>query len=217
MSNYFCVMFKDNGCGMPKESMSRIFEPFYTTKPYGKGTGMGLAIVHGIVSEYGGFIAWDSQPGVGTIFRVHLPAAAEEVQPIPTSEQHLHTGQGRILLVDDEPILAEMGRDMLELLGYEVTVCTDSTEALTLFEVNPARFDAVMTDQTMPALTGIELAQRMLQIRPDLPILLCTGFSNMVDESLAKAAGIRGFAMKPLALKDLAALLHSVIIGRRTA
>ena len=202
----------DTGSGIPPEVQQRMFEPYFTTKETGKGTGMGLAIVHGIVCEYGGFIAWDSQPGVGTSFRVHLPTVAEEVRPAPAGEPSVPiTGQGRILLVDDEAMLAEMGRDMLEMLGYEVTVCTDSAEALAVFSTNPARFDAVVTDQTMPGLTGIELCRRMLQLRPDLPILLCTGFSNLVDEAQAKAAGIRGFAMKPLALKDLAALLRATM------
>ncbi len=200
----------DTGAGITPEVRLRMFDPFFTTKETGKGTGMGLSTVHGIVKAAGGFITCDSEPGQGAIFRVFLPAM--DGAPAPADGELIApTGQGRILLVDDEAMLAEMGKTMLERLGYEVTVQTASSEALALFDRDPGRFDAVITDQTMPGLTGIELARRMLRLRPDLPIILCTGYSNQVDEAQAQAAGIRGFAMKPLAMKDLASLLHTAL------
>ncbi len=209
--DFVVLTVADTGPGISPEVRQRMFDPYFTTKETGKGTGMGLAIVHGIVSEYGGFIACDSEPGQGTTFRVFLPALDGETVPAPGGGSVIPTGQGRILLVDDEAMLAEMGKTMLERLGYEVTVRTASDEALAQFERDPGRFDAVVTDQTMPGLTGIELARRMLRLRPDLPIILCTGYSNQVDEAQAKAAGIRDFAMKPLAMKDLASLLHAAL------
>ena len=187
-----------------------MFDPFVPTKAPGKGTGMGLATVHGIVKAAGGVITCDSEPGRGTTFQVFLPAI--DGTPVQAdSDLSVPPGRGRILLIDDEEILAEMGRTMLERLGYEVTMQTGSSEALALFESDPARFDVVITDQTMPGLTGVDLAQRMLEVRPDLPIILCTGYSNLVDEPLAKAAGIRDFAMKPLTMKDLAIRLRQAL------
>ncbi len=200
----------DTGTGIAPEVRQRMFDPFFTTKETGKGTGMGLSTVHGIVKAAGGFITCDSEPGRGSIFRVLLPAI--DGAPAPAdSEQAAPVGRGRILLVDDEEMLAEMDKTMLERLGYEVTVQTASGEALALFERDPDQFDAVITDQTMPGLTGIDLSRRMLRLRPDLPIILCTGYSNQVDEAQAKTFGIRGFAMKPLAMKELAARLHAVL------
>ena len=209
--DFVVLTVTDTGPGISPEVRARMFDPYFTTKETGKGTGMGLAIVHGIVSEYGGFITCDSEPGRGTTFRVLLPAIDGEAVAAPGSEAAISTGQGRVLLIDDEEMLAEMGQAMLERLGYEVRVCTGSAEALAVFEHNPEQFDAVITDQTMPGLTGIELARAMLLLRPDLPIILCTGYSNLVDEGQAKAVGIHGFAMKPLAMKDLADLLRSAL------
>ena len=213
---FVCLTVEDTGPGIPAVVRQRIFEPFFTTKEVGRGTGMGLATVHGIVQKCGGFITCESEPGHGATFRVFLPAmAGGSTSPAQREEvdETDRTGKGHILFVDDEQILVEMGGSMLERLGYEVTACTSSLEALTAFQNDPHRFDAVITDQTMPGMTGLDLAQRMLNIRPDLPIILCTGYSKLVDEAQARAWGIKGFAMKPLTKKEVAALLKAVLPG----
>jgi CheY-like chemotaxis protein len=201
----------DTGPGIAPEIRDRIFDPYFTTKGVGKGTGMGLAIVDGIVRGSGGFITCESEPGKGTVFAIYLPACNTEAVDTGDSTDNITKGSGHILLVDDEEILTEMGQTMLERLGYSVTIRTSSLAALTTFQNDPHRFDAVITDQTMPGMTGLDLARRMLQIRPELPIILCTGYSNLIDEAQAKAYGIKGFAMKPLTKKDIAALLHAVL------
>ncbi len=202
----------DTGSGIPLEIRDRIFDPFFTTKEVGKGTGMGLAIVHGIAATLNGFVTCESVPGSGSVFRVFLPAIQTDVitPTLTASDDAIPTGREHVLYVDDERILAELGKTMLERLGYDVTLCTDSTAALSFFREHPTRFDVLITDQTMPGMTGFELSRNILQIRPDFPIILCTGFSNLVDEEEAKQAGIKGFIMKPLTKKGLAELLAKV-------
>lgn len=172
---------------------------------------MGLAIVDGIVRSCGGFITCESTSDTGTVFTIALPAHAGEVAGTNPLVEDTAVGHGHVLFVDDEEMLTEMGQTMLKRLGYRVTTRTSSLEALATIQAAPHQFDAVITDQTMPGLTGIDLARRMLQIRPDLPIILCTGYSNLVDEALARAWGIKGFAMKPLTKKDIAALLREAL------
>jgi PAS domain S-box-containing protein len=203
----------DTGPGIPAAIRERIFDPYFTTKAVGKGTGMGLAIVDGIVRGSGGFITCESEPGRGAVFAIALPAIAREAVVVGKEAEPAAGGSGRILLVDDEEILIEMGRSMLERLGYQVTARSSSLEALATFQNDPHRFDAVLTDQTMPGMTGLDLARRMLQIRPDLPVILCTGYSNLVNEAQVKAYGIKGFAMKPLTKKEIATLLKGVLAG----
>jgi PAS domain S-box-containing protein len=201
----------DTGSGIPLEVRDKIFDPYFTTKGVGKGTGMGLAIVHGIIKKYGGFIIVDSEQGQGTWFHIHLPAV-DQADPLEDGEDQLIArGNDRILLVDDEEIVADMGRSILEHLGYKVTVFTNSVEAFSVFQQSPSMFDVVITDQTMPAMTGFDLSQRMLAIRPDIPIIICTGYSSTVSEEKAKAMGVRGFAMKPLAIKEISTLIRKVI------
>ncbi len=208
---FIVLSVADTGPGIAPAIRERMFDPYFTTKGVGRGTGMGLAIAHGIVAEYGGFITCESEPGLGATFRVFLPVLDGEMTAEPHSKETLPAGSGHILFVDDEAVLAEMGQIMLERLGYEVTVRTSSFEALNALQNEPGRFDAVITDQTMPGMTGMDLARRMLLIRPDLPIILCTGYSSLVNETQAKACGIMGFAMKPLTKKEMAALLHEVL------
>ena len=202
----------DSGPGIAPKIKNKLFEPYFTTKETGKGTGMGLSIVHGIVKSYGGFISLYSELGEGTAFHVFLPVVEKGVQPddIKTVE-HLPVGKERILFIDDEKILAEMGKNILERIGYHTTVRDSSLEALETFQNDPDQFDIVITDQTMPGMTGADLARRMLQIRPDIPIILCTGYSSIITEEKAKSIGIREFAMKPLTMKNIAVLIRKVL------
>ena len=211
---FVCLTVEDTGPGIPAVFRERIFEPFFTTKEVGRGTGMGLSTVHGIVQKYGGFITCDSEPGHGATFRVFLPAIVGGNIPSSLQEESDEikwAGGGHILFVDDEHVLVEMGQSLLERFGYEVTACTSSLDALAIFQRDPHQFDVVITDQTMPGMTGIDLARRMLQVRPDLPIILCTGYSKLVDEVQAKACGIKGFAFKPLAKKEIGELIRNVM------
>ena len=208
---FVVLSISDTGPGIPNEIRDRIFDPYFTTKEVGKGTGMGLAIVHGIATSLGGFVTCESTLGQGAVFRVFLPASLSDVVTTSTvSTDVVPTGKEHVLIVDDEEMLAELGKTMLERLGYHVTECTDSTMALSLLQEHPDAYDILVTDQTMPKMTGIDLARNALQIKPNLPIILCTGYSSLVDEEDAKQAGIRGFIMKPLTRKGLAELLAKV-------
>ena len=179
----------DSGPGIAPDIKAKIFEPYFTTKATGKGTGMGLAIVHGIVKSYGGFISLYSEPGEGTVFHVFLPVIKRKMLPEVDDVEPIPGGRDRILFIDDEKILAEMGKSMLERLGYHVTVRNNSIEALETFKNQPELFDLVITDQTMPGMTGADIARRMIQIRPDIPIILCTGYSAVISEEKAKSLG----------------------------
>lgn len=201
----------DTGTGIAPEVLPKIFNPYFTTKTVDKGTGMGLAITHGIVADYGGAISVDSQVGHGTTFQVYLPVARQEQLPAAEDGGELPVGRRRILFVDDEELLAEMGGEMLARLGYNVTTRRSSLAALATFQERPTDFDLVITDQTMPDMTGLDLARRLLRIRPDIPIILCTGYSNLVDEKKAKSCGIKEFALKPLTRSMVAKLVRKVL------
>jgi len=211
--NFVRLSVKDTGVGIEPEIRNKIFDPYFTTKETGKGTGMGLAIAHGIIKSYGGFITCRSERGVETVFEVSLPALSEQVAPETEEFKLIPEGSERILFIDDEPVLVEMSKNMLSRLGYSVTVRTNSLEALTTFQNQPEAFDLVITDQTMPGITGFDLARRMLQIRPNIPIILCTGYSSLVTEEKAKAFGIKGFSLKPLVKKEIAGLIRKVLDG----
>jgi PAS domain S-box-containing protein len=208
---YVELAIGDTGPGIPTELIDRIFDPFFTTKELGKGTGMGLSIVHGIVKSCEGFVTVDSVPGQGSTFHVFLPIVAENHSTPASTDDILPRGSEHILFIDDEEMLTTMAKTMLERLGYLVTVRTSSLEALTTFQNQPDRFDLVITDQTMPGMTGMDLSRQLLRIRPDLPIILCTGFSALVSEEKAKALGIRALAFKPLTKKDIATLMRKVL------
>jgi PAS domain S-box-containing protein len=201
----------DTGCGMSPEVSSRIFDPFFTTKKVGQGTGMGLSVVHGIVKSHGGAITVDSLPGQGTTFSLFLPAT-EAISITPEdSVQLMVTGTEHILFVDDEDFQADMGKRLLARLGYRVTARTDSLEALGLFRQTPDEFDLVITDMTMPAMTGDVLAAEIISIRPDIPVIVCTGYSERIDKEIIKKIGIKELAMKPLAMKDIAEMIRRVL------
>lgn len=201
----------DSGSGIAPDIKDKIFDPYFTSKETGKGTGMGLSIVHGIVNNCGGFISFQSELGEGSTFQVFLPIAEKQEVGGIVVDQQVQIGKDRILFIDDEKILTELGKTMLERLGYHVTVCNSSLEALAVFHNQPSQFDLVITDQTMPDMTGADLARRMIQIRPDIPIILCTGYSSIISEEEAKLIGIQEFAFKPLSMKDLSVLIRKVL------
>jgi CheY-like chemotaxis protein len=203
---------RDTGDGIPPEVVERIFEPFFTTKGIGEGTGMGLAIVHGIVTSYGGAVTVESTLGEGSTFIVDLPRMAEAVEAGPSElPEALPQGHGCILFVDDEELLVRLGRERLEALGYEVVPSLSSVEALGLFQATPQRFDLVITDQTMPVMTGERLARELRRIRADIPIVLCTGFSPLIDAQRAAALGISAFCLKPVDIQELARTIERVL------
>jgi PAS domain S-box-containing protein len=213
---YVRLVIRDTGHGMTPETMERIFEPFFTTKKKGEGTGMGLAVVHGIVTSHGGVITVESVLGQGTTFAVYLPRMVRTMaSPIP-EEEPLPKGKERILFIDDEEPLARLGHAMLERLGYDVVVCTSSPEALNTFRATPQGFDLVITDHTMPTMTGEVLAREVRSIRADIPIILCTGFSRTMTAERARTLGIDAFVLKPMMIHDLSKVIRQVL-GHDTA
>jgi signal transduction histidine kinase/ActR/RegA family two-component response regulator len=208
---YVQIMVKDNGVGMSHDVMKRVFDPFFTTREVGKGSGMGLAVVYGIVKDLQGMVTVESEPGVGSTFRVLLPKAKARTEAEPMHTVQILGGNERILFADDEPMLTEWGQVTLERLGYTVTAVTSSAEALKTFSADPTRFDLVITDHTMPGMTGVTLSKEFLKIRGDIPIILCTGHSETVSPEIAKEAGIREYLMKPLAKHELAQAVRRVL------
>lgn len=210
VGEYVELRVDDTGSGISADIQERIFEPYFTTKQVDKGTGMGLAIIHGIVQSYDGAITVKSEVGKGTSFQVLFPACKEA----PTSEskenQNLLRGSERIIFVDDEEILTKMGSASLGRLGYKVTAFTDSIKALEAFKANPDQFDLIITDQTMPKLTGAEMAKTMLKIRPDIPIILCTGYSTIISKEESQSMGIREFVLKPISRKSITTLIRNI-------
>jgi PAS domain S-box-containing protein len=209
---YLGLTVSDTGHGMERVVTERIFEPYFTTKGMGEGTGMGLSVVHGIVKSYGGDIRVYSEPGKGTTFHVYLPRiATSAIAPETVSAEPAPRGKERILFVDDEVQIVHMMREMLERLGYHVTARTSSVEALEAFRAQPEKFDLVITDQTMPNMTGVELSKELMRIRPNIPIILCTGFSEVISEEEAKAIGIRDYVMKPVVQTQIANRIRQVL------
>jgi len=209
--DYLKLTVQDTGHGMDRATLDRIFDPYFTTKGPGEGTGLGLAVVHGIVKSHKGAITRWSEPGKGTAFHVYLPRLGGQVSFREEASAVIPTGTERVLLVDDEERLLNAVKHMLEHLGYRVTATTNSIEALDLFRQRPEDFDLMITDQTMPHMTGIELASNIRQNRSDIPIILCTGFSEKIDEEGAGKMGICAFALKPLSIRDIAALIRKVL------
>jgi len=211
---YNCLIVADTGVGMDKDLTDKIFDPFFTTKKQGKGTGMGLSVVHGIVKNMDGAIHVYSEPGKGTEFHVYLPLGDPEKKQQETNVgMSIQGGTEHILLVDDEEVILTMGTKILERLGYQVTFFTQSIEALEAFSANPDGFDLIITDMTMPNLSGDKLSTELIKIRSDIPILLCTGFSENISERKAAALGIKGFLFKPIIMKELAQKIREVLDG----
>jgi PAS domain S-box-containing protein len=208
---YLLLTVSDTGVGIPTELMTSIFEPYFTTKAAGKGTGMGLAMVDGIVASYGGKVTVESTPGKGSDFHVYLPITRHREDPDRPIEAELPIGTERILIVDDELAVARTSAELLDRLGYQVTFKTSSFEALELLRAKPMAFDLVISDMTMPHMTGDKLAIAMMEIRPDLPVIICTGYSHRISEEVAAGIGIKGFAYKPLVRADMAKLVRRVL------
>ena len=209
---YACITITDTGSGIDPAWMHKIFDPYFTTKELGKGTGLGLSVVHGIVKEHGGDIRVYSEVGKGTSFHVYLPLLenAGDRKGAVVGRQY-STGSESILLVDDEEPIVCMEQMMLEKLGYRITVRTSSPDALAAFRANPSGFDLVISDRGMPNMTGEQLAGELISIRPGIPIILCTGFSDEHDKQRARAMGIKGFLMKPVSLEELARMVRKVL------
>ena len=209
--DYVELTVSDTGIGIPADIIGSIFEPYFTTKAPGEGTGIGLALVHGIVTGYGGKITADSKMGKGTVFTVQLPITKKHTACQPGDSGTLPSGTEHILFVDDEEQIARIGSRILESLGYTVTTKTVSTEALSLFRSKPEDFDLVITDMTMPNMTGDIFSAELMKIRPDIPVILCTGYSKKMSNQAAKKMGIKAFAYKPVGMADLAKTVRRVL------
>ncbi|MCI5146837.1 MAG: response regulator [Candidatus Electrothrix sp. AR3] len=212
-NSYLELKIQDTGCGMPDDTLEKIFEPYFTTKAKGEGTGLGLALVQSIILDFGGDISVNSKLGRGTIFRIYLPTIhtvkeschqEKDRAPLPTGCEH-------ILVVDDDMNFAQMNKKILESLGYEVSALTDSIAAFNRFQRTPEAFDLVLTDMTMPQMTGDELSRQMLALRSDLPVILCTGFSELIDEKRAADIGIYNLVMKPFTKRELAKTVRAAL------
>jgi len=213
---YLLLFISDTGPGMNQATLERIFEPYFTTKKKGKGTGLGLALVHGIIKNHGGYIAVDSEPGKGTSFYIYLPkVVAKETVGEEETDHTVPCGNENILVVDDEQYNVEILKEVLSGLGYKVTGTTDCEQAMQLFRTHSEDFDLLVTDMTMPQMTGAELAKRFIEIRADIPIVLCTGFSDLLTEEQAKAIGISEYLMKPITREALAKVVRKIMDGGR--
>ncbi|OPZ24984.1 MAG: Blue-light-activated protein [Deltaproteobacteria bacterium ADurb.BinA179] len=212
---YLQMTVSDTGEGIDPALKDRIFDPFFTTKKVGEGTGLGLSVVYGIVRDCGGAIAVESKPSQGTVFTIYLPLLDADGSAEEKKTEEIPRGRGRILLVDDEETIASLGREILSSLGYEVAVRYSSYDALEAFRAHPDRYDLVITDMTMPNMTGVGLARELLKLRPDLPIILTTGYSASINEEEAKKIGIREFLMKPVSLAELSRAVKAHIAASK--
>ena len=211
---YVRLSVRDSGTGMPPHVLARIFEPFYTTKSPGEGTGIGLSVVEAIARTYGGCVTVSSRPGEGTTFEVLLPRSSDDAGLKEAEEAgHAPGGSPRVLFVDDEEPLARMAQQMLERLGYEVITETDSQNALQLFKDEPERFDLVITDYFMPKLSGTELARKLKCVRPDIPLILITGYGHIISRQQAEKVGFREYLLKPMATRDLGRAVNDALRG----
>ena len=213
--DYLVLSVKDTGHGMDQPVLKRIFEPFFTTKPVGEGTGLGLSVVYGIVKAHKGGITVYSEPARGSIFRVYLPRAGAGAGVARKAPVPIPKGTERVLVVDDEEYMMVTIQNMLQRLGYRVTACTDSREALKVFSEDPSRFDLVMTDQTMPYMTGEDLGKELMGIRPGIPIILCTGYSDLISSEKAMSKGFQAFVMKPFTVREASQLIRRVLDQKR--
>jgi len=208
---YLRLTIEDTGTGIDPGITDRILEPYFTTKEMGKGTGMGLAVVEGIVRKHNGIILFDSVLGKGTTVDVYLPLVDEEPPDYTEEEPEYVTGTGRILFVDDEQGLVDTYSALLEEMGYDVVSCTHPEAALELFGERFAEIDLVITDMTMPGMNGDELTRRLAKIKPGIPVILCSGYSDLFTEEQAREIGISAFAIKPIAIDDIAHTVRTLL------
>ena len=196
------------------KQIQRVFDPYFTTKDVGKGTGLGLSVVHGIVNSHKGGISAESETAKGATFNILFPAVEKMSKDEPKASQKIPTGNEKILFVDDEESMVNLNQQRLARLGYKVIGKTDPSEALEFFRANPDQIDLIITDMTMPKMTGDRLAQEILEIRPDMPIIICTGYSNRISEESARELGIRKYIEKPIEMANLARSVREVLDGK---
>ena len=208
---YVCITVSDTGVGMDQSTIDRIFDPYFTTKKEGKGTGLGLSVVHGIIKSHGGHISVYSEPDKGSELHVYLPVIKNQQETGKINTRPIEKGNERILVVDDQKMIVEIQQKLLKRLGYNVTARTSSLEALKTFQANPDDFDLIITDMTMPNMTGDQLAKKIMEINTNVPIILCTGFSEKMSKEKAELLGIKDFLMKPVLLKDLSLTIRRVL------
>ena len=208
---YVKITVSDTGPGIDPEVIDRIFDPYFTTKEFGKGSGMGLSIVFVIIRNHGGAITLDSQPGKGATFTMLFPVVDEQSVVEVKAPDEGPRGNETILFVDDEESIVKMIGQMLGRLGYRVETRLNPAEALELFQSNPHEFNLVITDMTMPQMTGVKLSEKLKDIRSDIPIIICTGHSALIDEERAKEMGVSAFVMKPIMKRDIAKTIRKVL------
>lgn len=209
---YARLSVSDNGCGMDQATLRRVFDPFFTTKPPGEGTGLGLAVVHGIMESHDGAVTVHSQPGEGTVFQLYFPKRVGEAAASPGEAAATPRGQGEcVLVVDDEEMLAHLSENLLSRLGYTTECTTSTAAAIELVRANPERFALVLTDQTMPGMTGLQLASQLRDIRPELPIMLTTGYNLSLTADRMEASGVRNILHKPFTLHSLGTAVHATL------
>lgn len=210
--NYMLLKVTDSGTGMDKGTAARIFDPYFTTKKQGEGTGLGLAVVNGIIKSYGGYISVYSELGFGSSFNIYLPCRGEESQVANIRRvTELPIGSEHVMIVDDEEQVGQLACDILEQLGYRVSLFQQPTAALAAFQEGPAEYDLVLTDMTMPKMTGVDLLKKIRSVRGDIPVILCTGFSDLINEQRARQQGFQRYLMKPVVLRDLAVAVRDAL------
>jgi len=208
---YLKITVSDTGPGIDSEIIDRIFDPYFTTKEVGKGSGMGLAVVHGIIINHGGAITVDSEPGKGATFTILFPVVVDKPAAVVKTPDEIPIGTETILFVDDEKSIVTIIGQMLERLGYKVETKQNPVETLKLFQSKPDEFDLVITDMTMPQMTGVKLSEKLKDVRSDIPVIICTGHSSLIDEEKAKKLGIAAYVMKPIVMSDIAKTIRKVL------
>jgi CheY-like chemotaxis protein/two-component sensor histidine kinase len=208
---YLMLSVSDTGHGIPADDIDRIFDPFFTTKPVGEGTGMGLAVVHGIVRNHKGAITVNSEPGLKTEFKLYFPLIEDAIKDNQLEIESMPKGTEHILVVDDENALVKLEKRILERCGYRVTTTINSLEALELFRESPDQFDLVISDQAMPKLDGAGLAKKLLEIRPNVQMILVTGYSSAISAVQAKDMGIAEYVMKPISPHEFSKTVRQVL------
>jgi len=209
--SYIRLTISDTGHGMDIKTKERIFEPFFTRKEVGSGSGLGLSVVHGIISNYGGAIVVDSSPGKGSTFIIYFPKYSGEFLESDKLNKKLLKGDEQILFVDDEPEITFMGKKMLENLGYKVTIASDSASAFEEFNADPSKYSLLVTDQNMPNMTGTELAYKMKMIKPSLKVIIITGYSDTLSDEVLEECGVSEVLLKPMVLDDFSKIIRRVL------